>query len=201
MWYVAGRILFRSYFRLLFRYRVEGLEHVPRTGGVLLVANHASYHDPPLVGCALPRPVHFMAKAELFRIPVLRSVLPKVGAFPVQRGGFDRGAVRRAIELLKAGEAVCLFPEGTRSRDGRLLPFQRGAGLIAVQAGVPVVPIGLIGTFKPWAGRRILPRRMVVRIGAPLVLKEGEAAGREASERMTAMMAEGVRRLLGESRS
>src|SRR5690606_19200271 len=92
--YAIGKGLYRALFRLVFRYSVLGFEHVPETGGVLLVANHASYLDPPLVGCAVRRPVYFMAKAELFKIPVLSWALPRVRAFPVQRGGADRAAVR-----------------------------------------------------------------------------------------------------------
>lgn len=196
--YVIGRVLCRCFFRLLFRYRVEGREHVPASGGVLLVANHASYLDPPVVGCALERPVHFMAKAELFDIPVLGWLLRNLRAFPVQRAGFDRQAVRRAIELLQAGEAVCLFPEGTRTRTGSLLPFQRGASLIALRAGVPVVPIGIHNTFKPFAGGRFPPRPILVRVGKPIPLPVGEGADRELSERMTQLMAEGVAALLQE---
>lgn len=194
--YVVGRVLLCGLFRLLFRLRVEGQGHVPASGGVLLVANHASYLDPPVVGCALNRPVRFMAKAELFEIPVLRWLIRKLGAFPVQRGGFDRRAVRRAIELLREGEVVCLFPEGTRTRTGSLLPFQRGAGLIALRAGVPVLPIGIVNTFKPFAGGRFLPRPIVVRIGKPIPLPTGEGDDREHSQRITQLMAEGVAALL-----
>lgn len=172
MLYVIGRALFRTLFRLVFRWRVEGAERVPPTGGVLLAANHASYLDPPLLGSAARRPVHFMAKAELFEIPVLSWILPRVNAFPVRRGAADRNAIRTAIELLRQGEAVAIYPEGTRTRTGELLPPQRGAGLIALKAGVPVVPVALIGTFRPFRIEKGIPRinRFVVRFGEPIDL-------------------------------
>lgn len=172
MLYLIGRVLFRVLFRSVYRWRVEGAERVPREGGVLLVANHASYLDPPLLGSAAPRPVHFMAKADLFKIPVLSWVLPKVKAFPVRRGAADRNAVRTAIDLLRQGEVVGIFPEGTRTRTGELLPPQRGAGLIALKAEVPVVPVALIGTFRPFRIVRGIPRmnRFVVRFGEPIDL-------------------------------
>lgn len=174
MLYVIGRFLFRTLFFLIFRWRVEGVENIPQTGGVLLVANHASYLDPPLLGSAASRPVHFMAKAELFKIPVLSWALPRVKAFPVRRGAADRSAIRTSIELLRQGEVVGIFPEGTRTPTGQLLPPQRGAGLIAVRAGVPVVPVGLVGTFRPFGFRKGLPRinRLVVRFGKPIDVSE-----------------------------
>lgn len=202
MLYVIGRALFRTLFRVVYRYRVEGLERVPQEGGVLLVANHASLLDPPLVGSAMRRPVNFMAKAELFKIPLLGWILPKVKAFPVQRGGADRAAVRESIERLQKGEVVCLFPEGTRTKTGQMLPLQRGAGLIAMRADVPIVPVGLIGTFKPWKGR-LFPKRMIVRFGTPLDVSSlaGEDRGRDAIERLNAMMHAGIEALLGEDAS
>src|SRR5690554_4580945 len=131
--YYVGRELYRVYLRLLFRTKVEGRENVPTEGGVLLVANHASYLDPPLLGGAVDRPVHFMAKAELFELPFLKWAMPRVKAFPVHRGGADRRAIRSAISLLQEGHVVGIFPEGGRTRDGKMMKFQRGAGLIAVR--------------------------------------------------------------------
>lgn len=174
MLYVIGRVLFRALFRLVFRYRVEGVEKIPKNGGVLLVANHASYLDPPLLGSAASRPVHFMAKAELFKLPFLSWALPRVNAFPVRRGAADRTAIRTAIDYLQKGEVVGIFPEGTRTSTGELLPPRRGPSLIALRAGVPVVPVALIGTFRPFQIRRGIPRfnRFVVRFGEAIDLSE-----------------------------
>lgn len=182
MFHVIGRWLLHVFFRLFFRYQIEGREHIPREGGVLIAANHASALDPPLLGCASPRQVYFMAKAELFSMPVLSWLLPRVGAFPVHRGAADRSAIRSAIEYLKQGNAVVIFPEGTRTRTGELLPLQRGAGLIALKAGVPVVPVGLVGTFRPLRIKNGIPRlnRIIVRFGEPIDLSE--YAGRDPKE-------------------
>lgn len=182
MLYVIGRGLFRALFRVVFRYKVEGAERIPKDGGVLLVANHANVLDPPLLGSAATRPVHFMAKAELFKIPFLSWALPRVRAFPVRRGAADRNAIRMSIEYLRQGEVVGIFPEGTRTLTGELLPPQRGAALIALRAGVPVVPVALIGTFQPVKVKWGIPRfnRFVVRFGEPIDL--AEYAERDAKE-------------------
>lgn len=200
MLYRFGHFLFRIFFRLFHRFRVEGVENVPTHGGVLLVANHASLVDPPLLGVAMRRPVHFMAKAELYKIPLLRWALPRVNAFPVRRGGADRSAIRTSIELLKRGEVIGIFPEGTRSPTGELLPPQRGAALIALRANVPVVPVALVGTFKPVRWRGLLPRfnRFEVRVGRPIDLSglcQGDV-GKESADRASAIMMEEIARLL-----
>lgn len=199
MLYVIGRWLFHVLFRVIFRYRVEGEERIPAEGGVLLAANHASVLDPPLIGCAATRPVHFMAKAELFSIPVLSWALPRVGAFPVHRGTADRNAIRLAIEYLHRGEVVAMFPEGTRTLTGELLPPQRGVALIALRTGVPVVPVGLIGTFRPFRVEKGIPRlnRLVVRFGEPIDLSEYAARDpKEAIDEINQRMMESIAALL-----
>lgn len=202
MLYTIGRGIYIPLLKWVFRYRVEGRENVPAHGGVLLVANHASLLDPPLLGNSVSRPVHFMAKGDLFKKPFLKWALPRVKAFPVHRGGADRAAVRRAIELLQSGEVVGLFPEGTRTKTGQLLPFQRGAGLIALRANVPVVPVALIGTFKPFSKKGLWPQRFIVKIGQPIDLSsiqsDYEEKVRGAAERVNKLMVEGIQALLKE---
>jgi 1-acyl-sn-glycerol-3-phosphate acyltransferase len=173
-WEISGRIV-SVILRRLFRFTRAGTEHVPPSGGTLIVSNHLSNRDPVLVGAAaLPRPVHFMAKAELFRVPILGGVIRRLGAFPVRRGEADREAIRTARELLDAGEAVVMFPEGTRSRDGRLRPAFPGAGSLALQPGITVVPAAVWGSQ-----RRFGPIRVV--FGPPVDLSGVE--GRSRSER------------------
>ncbi|HEX6989754.1 MAG TPA: lysophospholipid acyltransferase family protein, partial [Bacillota bacterium] len=118
--YRAARFVFMLVFAVLYRWDVRGREHLPAQGPVLVCANHIHGWDPPLVGTVMTRPVFFMAKEELFRYPVLGTLLAKVGAFPVRRGTPDRRALKTALDLLASGKVVGLFPEGTRSRDGRL---------------------------------------------------------------------------------
>ena len=198
--YRFGRIVLCPTFRLLHRCRVEGLENVPAEGGALLVANHASWLDPPILGCALKRPVYFMAKAELFKMPFFSWALPRLNAFPVRRGENDRLAIQKAIELLKAGKVIGIFPEGTRTRTGELLPPRRGAGFIALKANVPVIPVGIVGTYRAVRWRGLFPRfsRVVVRIGEPIDFSglSGDDDVKERSDKAAAIMMERIARLL-----
>lgn len=163
--YRSAAVFFQLVFSVLYRWDVRGREHVPAEGPVLICANHIAWWDPPLVGTAMPRPVFFMAKEELFRYPVLGTLLPRVGAFPVRRGTADRRALKTALEHLAQGRAVGIFPEGTRSRDGRLLPAEPGAALLAVRSRAPVVPVAICGPYRPF-------RPIRVRIGEPFALTE-----------------------------
>ena len=131
---------------------------MPRRGAFILCSNHFSWMDPPLLGAVCPRPLAFMTKAEMFAIPGLAIVLRIVGAFPVRRHSADRPAIRHAMDLLQRGRAVCLFLEGTRSRDGRLGRAEPGVALIAARTGAPIVPVALCGAYRRG--------QLVVRIGA-----------------------------------
>ncbi|MEW6448107.1 MAG: lysophospholipid acyltransferase family protein [Bacillota bacterium] len=148
---------------VLRRWKVEGAANLPAEGGVMVVANHQSYWDPLILGAALRRRVYFMAKEELFRIPVLGWVIRVWGAFPVRREGYDRKALKTAIDHLMRGHVVGIFPEGQRSHSGRLLPVQPGAAILALKTGVPVVPMALIGT-------RGICGKVKVRVGRPFYL-------------------------------
>ena len=153
--------------------RVEGLEHVPRTGPMLVVANHCSNLDPPTVGWAVGhrtgRIVHFMAKEEMRSWPVAGLLARDSGVIFVRRGAGDRSAQRLALATLEQGGALGVFPEGTRSRDGRLAEGRAGAALLAMRTGVPIVPVGVAGTQHLFRDRRLVPRRskVTIRIGPP----------------------------------
>jgi len=146
--YNIARFILRMILFFFGREKAIGKENVPTEGGVLICANHISYIDPPAVGVLLARKVHFMAKAEIFDIPILGPLVRAYGTFPVHRGKADRTALRTAIDLLRAGEVVAMFPEGKRSLDGNMLPAEAGVGMIAKNAGVPVVPAALINTNR-----------------------------------------------------
>jgi len=133
------------------RCRYIDADNVPETGPVIIAPNHISYLDPPTAGSGYRRVTHFMAKQELFKVPILGWLIKAVGSFPVKQHSADRSALKTALELLSKGEVVCIFPEGTRSLDGRLLPAQAGIGMIALKSRAPVVPVALIGT------NRVLP--------------------------------------------
>ena len=156
----------------------EGAENVPREGGLVVAANHCSYLDPPVLACTVPRPVCFMARDTLFSNAVARWYFPRVGVIPLDRTRGDVGALRTAIALLKAGRAVALYPEGTRSEDGKLHEAKGGIGFLIAKGGVPVVPMHIAGTFEafPKGAKKLAPSRIRVRIGAPIPPEELQGA-------------------------
>lgn len=175
--YPLGKVLCSALLYPLYRVKVIGKENFPKEGGVLLCSNHIMNFDPPVVGITCPRPVHFMAKEELFTLPILKNVLPKVNSFPVKRGMSDRKAFRNVLSLLKTGSVVGLFPEGTRSRDGKLQEGLSGAGFFALKGEGVVVPCAIIGPYK-------LFRRLKVVYGKPLdmsTFRENRASAEEVT--------------------
>ncbi len=178
--YRLSRAFLKALFRCYNRWEVSGREHVPATGGVLLIANHTSYADPPIVGAACSRPVNFMAKAELFRIPGLSAFISRTHAFPVKREAADQQALRHALRLLSAGEVLLVFPEGTRSPDGRLMAFEAGAAFLALVGKAQVVPVGIDGADRllPRGKPVLLPTKLRVRFGPPVDLSRFRARRR-----------------------
>ncbi|WP_100372681.1 lysophospholipid acyltransferase family protein [Bacillus sp. FJAT-45037] len=146
--YQIGQKISRMYLSTKFKVEIIGEENIPKEGGVLLCSNHISNFDPPLLGAYITRPIHYMAKQELFEKPVLKKLLPRLGAFPVKRGMGDKQALRKGINYLKDGQMLGLFPEGTRSRDGKLGKGLAGAGFFALRSDATVIPCAIIGTYK-----------------------------------------------------
>ncbi|HEY3375873.1 MAG TPA: lysophospholipid acyltransferase family protein [Armatimonadota bacterium] len=192
MLYHIGKGLSWLAAKLIGRTQVIGRENIPRQGGVILSPNHSSYADPPLVGVASPRPVWFMAKSELFQIPVLGPMIRRVHAFPVKRGVADRQALRQAHQLLTAGHAVTIFFEGGRSRDGKLMPPELGVSMIALRAGVPIVPIAIIDAdhFMPREGGVKFARVKII-VGEPISVDHlaGKHADRAALAEISHILA------------
>jgi 1-acyl-sn-glycerol-3-phosphate acyltransferase len=155
----AGFSVLRTFllllFRLLFRLRIDGLNNIPREGGVLVVSNHLHNADPVMISAAFPRPMHYMAKKELMSVPVLGRVIRFGGAFPVDRGKADRHAIQMATDRLQQGIPVGMFPEGTRSVTRRIERVLPGAGLIALRGNVPIVPVAIVGSERlPFNGAK-----------------------------------------------
>jgi 1-acyl-sn-glycerol-3-phosphate acyltransferase len=198
--YRFSRAALKVFFRLFNRWEVTGRSSFPTTGGVLIVANHTSYADPPIVGAACPRPVNFMAKAELFDLPILSGFIRRTHAFPVRRGVPDRAALRRAVRLLRDGGVLLVFPEGTRSHDGRLKSFEIGAAFLALSAGAQVVPCAIVGADRllPRGRPVLLPAKLSLHFGPPLDLSDlsGEPLTRGALQQASDRMAAALRRLL-----
>ncbi len=156
--------------------RVEGLEHLPASGAYILVGNHISWLDPPMIEFALGVPIRYMAKQELFAVPVIGFVLRAIGNFPVRRGESDRRALGTALRVLEAGQPLGFFPEGTRSRDGVLHRARPGIAFLARRSGAPLVPFGVSGT--PEARLRMPPRTdIVVRVGPPFTVADLDGRG------------------------
>ncbi len=176
------RFMTRTYLAGLFK--VEGLEHVPRKGAILVCPNHFGTLDPPMVPAFLPRGDSWsMAKSEYFRKPLLRWIFSSYHAFPVVRHTADRAALRRSFDLLKAGHALIIYPEGTRIDAGVLAQPEPGAGFIAQRCGCPVVPVALTGTPECLPKGARWPRRVpvTVRFGKPFLVPHRRPSGERVS--------------------
>lgn len=193
------RLLVRSYFRL----SIQGCEHIPSTGPVLLASNHASYLDPPLIALAIPRQINFLAKEELFSVPVMNWWIRWMGALPIDRSKGDMHAIRLVLNAMKSGKALLVFPEGTRCYDGTLQPLEPGLAWFSMKSGAPVVPLYISGTFEAmprgvWIPR---PRKVAVRVGPGLYpnANPGEKVDEERIRQFTNEIAWALRNLAEES--
>jgi 1-acyl-sn-glycerol-3-phosphate acyltransferase len=166
---------------LICRYRVSGLENVPTTGSLLIVANHLSWYDPILLGVVLPRRVWFFTKAEIFRWPIAGAACRATGQIPVHRGSSDRAALEKALEYLREGKVLVVFPEGTVARKEQMIAAHSGAAMLALRTGVTVLPIAHTGTRRILRSLRTLwfPR-VNIQIGTPFVPTIPEGVPRKA---------------------
>jgi 1-acyl-sn-glycerol-3-phosphate acyltransferase len=167
MFYYLLKVTLRLLFSTVFRWKVRGLENIPAGGRVIIAPNHCSNADPLLVGAATNRRVRFLAKEELFSPSWFGSILKHLGTIPVKRGVGDRAAIRLALGVLEAGNALILFPEGTRSKNGQLNKAQHGVAMIAIKSQTPVVPVAISGTFRFFRKGNWFPRFKVY-YGSPL---------------------------------
>ena len=166
--YRTGHALSWALSWLLFRPRVVGKENIPKTGGFILASNHISYYDPLLVGGWQPRQLYFFAKAELFRNRLIGAFLRACNAMPVKRGTIDREAIQSAVDVVRRGDGLVVFPEGTRGRQGRFLYPKPGIGVIAHQTEGPIVPAYIHGANKLKACF-LLQERLTIIYGPPLL--------------------------------
>ncbi len=194
-----GAIIAGGLGRLLFDARVEGVEHVPREGPFIIVSNHTSNVDPPLVGWAtghqVGRIINFMAKIEMRGWPIIGWLATQSAVYFVRRGEGDRAAQRFSLEALAAGRPIGIFPEGTRSRDGHLKPLKPGATFLAMRSGAPLLPVGIAGTHRIFPGHSRWPHstKIRIRIGEPFALPH-QPDGRLDREALAA----GTDRIMGE---
>jgi 1-acyl-sn-glycerol-3-phosphate acyltransferase len=182
--YRLGWIFFRAVFAIYFRWRVLNPEHVPRTGAVILAANHASYIDPPLAGAGLHRPINYLARESLFRFFGVGALLRSWNSVPVDREGGGARGLKTILERLLAEGGIILFPEGTRSPDGKLQPARSGIGLIVAKSDAPVVPVRIFGSHEAWGRNQTFPRpkKVAVKYGAPMQFEKLRAESKSCNK-------------------
>jgi 1-acyl-sn-glycerol-3-phosphate acyltransferase len=156
LWYELNFWTVYPGYLLGFSLRTEGSRHVPRSGPVLIIANHESYLDPVAVGLAVRRRIHYLARKTLFK-GLLGSFLHSVGCVPVDQEGVAKEGIKTSLGLLKAGRALLVFPEGERTLSGHMLPFKPGISLLIKRAEVPIVPVGIAGAYESYPRSRLLP--------------------------------------------
>jgi 1-acyl-sn-glycerol-3-phosphate acyltransferase len=189
--YRAMRVLFRLFFRLYARWEVFGLENVPKVGPVIIAPNHVSFLDPPLVGAPLDRECRFMGRHDLWDSKIMKWFLPRIGAFPINRGKIDRQAIRLGLDALAKGYALVVFPEGARSDDGTLQRGELGTALFVQKSGAPVVPTAVIGAFEmlPPHARKLKRVKLKCVFGRPLTFDTGTTREQIIREIMRAIAA------------
>lgn len=193
--YAALQRVFQGVLKLGFGFTVAGQERIPSDGPVILAPNHGSQIDPIVMAAAVPRRCTFMAAAELLTMPVLGPLIRPFRVVPVRRGRFDRGAIEECLARLDRGEALVIFPEGKISTDGRLQPARDGLAFVAARAHVPIIPVGITGTYEVWPLGTRMPRhgRITVRVGEPIV--PTEALVRREQSALTARVMAAIARL------
>ena len=180
-WYLLGYSLSKAIAKTFFSYRVIGAENMIEEGPCIIAANHCSFFDPPLVGVACKRAIHYLARKSLLDWPVLGPIFPDLNVIPVDRKNADRSALMGAIRVVRNGGAIVIFPEGTRSIDGKLQPAQPGLGMIVAKTGAPVVPVRIFGSFEAFSRDRILPRTqpLTIVVGKPSLNLEVQTGERD----------------------
>lgn len=164
MFYAFVKAILRPVFFLFYNYRISGRENIPEDGAYIVCANHVSAIDPILVALSLPRKMHFMAKAELFKNKLLAKLLEVLGAFPIKRGEADLKSIKTSLKLLGSGRIISLFPEGTRNKTSELFA-EPGIAMLSIKAKVPVLPIAIMSNYKFF-------NKTFIKIGKPVVLSE-----------------------------
>jgi 1-acyl-sn-glycerol-3-phosphate acyltransferase len=196
-WYLLGYSLSKAIAKTFFNYRVIGAENMIEEGPCIIAANHCSYLDPPLVGIACRRAIHYLARKSLLDVPVLGPILPELNVIPVDQKNADRSALMGAIRVVRNGGPVLIFPEGTRSPDGRLQTAQHGIGMIAAKTGAPVVPVAIMGSFEALPKGGSCPRRHAVRVvvGQPIRTRFNDRSAKDYGAPADAIL-EGIRDIL-----
>lgn len=167
MFYKIFKIICRLWFGAILRTKVVGTENIPKNGAFILAANHLSNFDPPFLGTFIDREINYMGKEELFKNPIMAWICRNLHVFPVKRGTADKNAIKTALKLLKDGKCFGIFPEGTRSKDGKLGKAQNGVSLIAAMSKAPIIPAAIVNTEKIFSRDEFFPQTAVI-YGSPM---------------------------------
>ncbi len=181
-WYGFWRRVLQLAAVLVYRVRYSGRENVPAAGGVLVVSNHQSHFDPPLVGLGCPRQLHYIARETLFNFRPFGWVLKSVGGVPIDRDGFGLRGIKESLKLLKHGEMVVIFPEGTRTPNGELGPFRPGFTTLAARSKAAILPVAIDGAFRVWPRTQKFPGLGRIRVHYGKPISHAEIAGRDEQE-------------------
>ena len=195
VYHLVNNLIVKPVFNIYFRGEVEGREKVPLEDKLIVVSNHASVFDPPLISAAIPRPVSYMAKKELFDVTGLSGLITSLGAYPVNRAGFDRRAIRQAIGRLDEGWATGIFLQGTRTADGKVNDPKLGAALIAAKAKAPLLPVCLCGTENILTSDSKLPKYIKIKIKIGDVIAPPSSTKKEQLEKVSQECAEAINKL------
>ncbi len=201
LWYDTAKSLIHLCGTIFFRVQYSGLENIPRTGGVIIAANHQSTVDPPLIGAGVPRRLNFLARKTLYRFAPFGMLLRSLDAIPLDQEGSPLAGLREALRRVREGEGTVIFPEGARSWDGKIAPFQGGFTVLARRSRASIVPAAIEGAWDAWPRWETFPRMLPVHVhyGPPMSPEEvqglkGEALVREVERRVRAIHEELCRR-------
>jgi 1-acyl-sn-glycerol-3-phosphate acyltransferase len=196
-WYLLGYSLSKAIAKTFFSYRVIGAENMIEEGPCIIAANHCSYLDPPLVGVACKRAIHYLARKTLLDWPILGPIFPQLNVIPVDQDNPERSALMGIIRVVRGGGAALIFPEGSRSPDGQIQDSQPGIGLVVAKTGAPVVPVRILGSYEafPRGGKRIRSSSTEVRIGKPLDFLNISQVGREDYQHISSSIMKAISKL------
>ena len=196
-WYLLGYSLSKALAKTFFNYRVIGAENMIEEGPCIIAANHCSFLDPPLVGVACKRAIHYLARKSLLDVPVLGPILQELNVIPVDKKNPERSALMGIISVVKSGGAALIFPEGSRSPDGQLQPAQPGIGMVVAKTGAPVIPVRIYGSHEALPRNGVLPRCTSVNVivGKPLHFWSSDSRHRPAYQKISDRIMDAIARL------
>jgi len=197
MIYTAAKLISYIFCKIYFRLEVKGADNVPKKGGVLVASNHSSFLDPVIVGVGISRATYYLTKQSLFDVPVFGALIKALHTIPIRRSMVSVSTFKELIKSLNSKKAVILFPEGTRSADGKLGQGKIGVGMLALKTGVPIVPVYIDGAAKafPKGGKWIQPKKIRVVFGKPIVPKSRDVAVQRLYREVSTEVMESINRL------